>query len=127
MLHQPAGKSASVDSEKAMIAKLKAECGSQFTSKLEGMFKDVDLSGGGVGSWVVEVCVHPQFFFCVCSYIRVKGYGFGQARRVLWVFKRRENSQKQPVFEVVGLKMCKFSRNDFFCISMVGLRLKLCF
>ena len=27
-----------------MIGKLKAECGAQFTSKLEGMFKDVDLS-----------------------------------------------------------------------------------
>ena len=34
------GKSASVDIEKAMIAKLKAECGAQYTSKLEGMFKD---------------------------------------------------------------------------------------
>ena len=33
------GKSASHDAEKAMIAKLKAECGSQFTNKLEGMFK----------------------------------------------------------------------------------------
>ncbi len=39
------GKSASIDAEKTMIAKLKAECGSQFTSKLEGMFKDVELSG----------------------------------------------------------------------------------
>ena len=37
-------KSASVDAEKAMITKLKAECGSQFTNKLEGMFKDIDLS-----------------------------------------------------------------------------------
>jgi len=37
-------KSASVDAEKSMISKLKAECGSGFTSKLEGMFKDVDLS-----------------------------------------------------------------------------------
>ena len=27
-----------------MITKLKAECGSQFTNKLEGMFKDTDLS-----------------------------------------------------------------------------------
>ena len=27
-----------------MISKLKAECGSGFTSKLEGMFKDVELS-----------------------------------------------------------------------------------
>ena len=38
------GKSASTDAEKAVIARLKAECGSQFTTKLEGMFKDVDLS-----------------------------------------------------------------------------------
>ena len=37
-------KSASIDTEKAMISKLKAECGSAFTSKLEGMFKDIDLS-----------------------------------------------------------------------------------
>ena len=33
------GKSASVDSEKSMLSKLKAECGAGFTSKLEGMFK----------------------------------------------------------------------------------------
>ena len=37
-------KSASIDAEKSMISKLKAECGSGFTSKLEGMFKDVELS-----------------------------------------------------------------------------------
>uniref|UniRef100_A0A7S3REU1 Cullin-4 n=1 Tax=Strombidinopsis acuminata TaxID=141414 RepID=A0A7S3REU1_9SPIT len=37
-------KSASIDAEKSMISKLKAECGSGFTSKLEGMFKDIDLS-----------------------------------------------------------------------------------
>jgi cullin-4 len=38
------GKSASADAEKSMISKLKTECGSAFTSKLEGMFKDIDLS-----------------------------------------------------------------------------------
>jgi len=38
------GKSASLDLEKSMISKLKAECGAGFTSKLEGMFKDIDLS-----------------------------------------------------------------------------------
>jgi len=38
------GKSASVDSEKSMLSKLKAECGAGFTSKLEGMFKDMELS-----------------------------------------------------------------------------------
>jgi len=38
------GKSASVDAEKSMLSKLKQECGAQFTSKLEGMFKDMELS-----------------------------------------------------------------------------------
>ncbi|KAH8291276.1 hypothetical protein KR054_010269 [Drosophila jambulina] len=38
------GKSASVDSEKSMLSKLKQECGGGFTSKLEGMFKDMELS-----------------------------------------------------------------------------------
>ncbi|KAG2302196.1 hypothetical protein Bca52824_030847 [Brassica carinata] len=35
---------ASIDAEKSMISKLKTECGSQFTNKLEGMFKDIELS-----------------------------------------------------------------------------------
>ncbi|CAF1451196.1 unnamed protein product [Adineta steineri] len=38
------GKSASVDAEKSMLLKLKQECGNIFTSKLEGMFKDMELS-----------------------------------------------------------------------------------
>jgi cullin 3 len=37
-------KSVSDDSEKNMISKLKTECGCQFTSKLEGMFKDMAIS-----------------------------------------------------------------------------------
>ncbi|KAJ8329818.1 hypothetical protein O5D80_002012 [Batrachochytrium dendrobatidis] len=37
-------KSTSVDAEKSMLFKLKAECGPGFTSKLEGMFKDMELS-----------------------------------------------------------------------------------
>lgn len=37
-------KSASLDLEKSMISKLKHECGPQFTSKLEAMFRDVDAS-----------------------------------------------------------------------------------
>src|SRR5277367_3251964 len=37
-------KSSSEDSEKNMISKLKTECGCQFTSKLEGMFKDMNVS-----------------------------------------------------------------------------------
>jgi len=45
------GRSASVDAEKSMISKLKAECGSQFTNKLEGMFKDIDLSRDIMGQF----------------------------------------------------------------------------
>ncbi|KAK2719883.1 cullin-4B-like [Artemia franciscana] len=37
-------KSASIDAEKSMLSKLKAECGGAFTSKLEGMFKDMEIS-----------------------------------------------------------------------------------
>lgn len=36
--------SASEDAEKSMIAKLKMKCGSQFTSKLEGMITDLSLA-----------------------------------------------------------------------------------
>ncbi|KAL4220045.1 Cullin-3 [Mactra antiquata] len=39
-------KSVSDDSEKNMISKLKTECGCQFTTKLEGMFKDMTVSNG---------------------------------------------------------------------------------
>lgn len=45
------GRFASIDAEKAAISKLKAECGSQFTSKLEGMFKDVELSKDAMASF----------------------------------------------------------------------------
>lgn len=38
------GRTASDDYEKNMISKLKTECGCQFTSKLEGMFKDIAIS-----------------------------------------------------------------------------------
>ncbi|KAM9323145.1 cullin-3-B-like [Pholidichthys leucotaenia] len=37
-------KSVSDNSEKNMISKLKTECGCQFTSKLEGMFRDMSIS-----------------------------------------------------------------------------------
>lgn len=38
------GKSASFDAEKSMLLKLKQECGPNFTSKLEGMFRDMEIS-----------------------------------------------------------------------------------
>ena len=44
-------KSSSIDVEKSMIAKLKAECGAQYTSKLEGMFKDEQVQ-------LLRACMH---------------------------------------------------------------------
>jgi cullin 3 len=38
------GKSVSDDAERGMLAKLKVECGYQFTQKLEGMFNDMKIS-----------------------------------------------------------------------------------
>lgn len=38
------GTSASIDAEKNMLIKLKVECGGLFTSKLEGMFKDMEIN-----------------------------------------------------------------------------------
>uniref|UniRef100_A0A915PMJ1 Cullin family profile domain-containing protein n=1 Tax=Setaria digitata TaxID=48799 RepID=A0A915PMJ1_9BILA len=38
------GRSASVDAEKSMLSKLKQECGAAFTTRLEGMFKDMEVS-----------------------------------------------------------------------------------
>jgi len=38
------GKSSSIDLERTFLSKLKAECGTAYTSKMEGMFKDMDLS-----------------------------------------------------------------------------------
>ncbi|KFM72708.1 Cullin-4B, partial [Stegodyphus mimosarum] len=45
------GKSASVDAEKSMLSKLKQECGAAFTSKLEGMFKDMEISKELMGAF----------------------------------------------------------------------------
>jgi cullin-4 len=37
-------KTLSLDAERSVIAKLRVECGSNFTNKLEGMFKDLEVS-----------------------------------------------------------------------------------
>ena len=37
-------KSSSIDAERSFVSKLKAECGTGYTSKMDGMFKDMDLS-----------------------------------------------------------------------------------
>lgn len=56
-------KSASADAERSLLAKLKVECGAGFTHKLEGMFKDVDISrdyGKNFPNKTLEVFVLSQ-------------------------------------------------------------------
>ena len=62
-------KSVSDDSEKNMISKLKTECGCQFTSKLEGMFKDISVSNtmmeefkSHINSSQVSNCLNDSLF-----------------------------------------------------------------
>lgn len=45
------GRVVSTDMEKRFLSKLKAECGAGYTSKMEGMFKDMELSRGIMGSY----------------------------------------------------------------------------
>lgn len=54
------GRSISDDAEQNMIAKLKAECGFQFTSKLEGMFTDMTLSTETMAKFNVYLDTHPK-------------------------------------------------------------------
>ncbi|VDM65096.1 unnamed protein product [Strongylus vulgaris] len=51
------GRSASVDAEKIMLSKLRQECGAGFTQKLEGMFKDMELSKD-LGVAFRNYCIH---------------------------------------------------------------------
>jgi len=45
------GRSVSDDAEKGMLAKLKVECGFQFTQKLEGMFHDLKISNDTMAAY----------------------------------------------------------------------------
>lgn len=56
------GKSASVDAEKSMLSKLKQECGGGFTCKLEGMFKDMELSKD-INITYKQVCMARVYSF----------------------------------------------------------------
>jgi len=58
-------KSASTELEMSMISKLKMECGAGYTSKLEGMFRDMDLSSNLSASYALHLAKYrgePDFF-----------------------------------------------------------------
>jgi len=69
-------KSVSDDSEKNMISKLKHECGCQFTSKLEGMFKDMTVSGTTMEEFRSHVTASNVNLNGVDLFVRVLTTGF---------------------------------------------------
>ncbi|GAB6020164.1 Cullin-3 [Chamberlinius hualienensis] len=69
-------KSVSDDSEKNMISKLKTECGCQFTSKLEGMFKDMTVSNTIMEEFKLQVNTLGTNLYGVDLSVRVLTTGF---------------------------------------------------
>lgn len=69
-------KSVSDDSEKNMISKLKTECGCQFTSKLEGMFKDMTVSNTIMEEFKDHVLTSGTHLHGVDLSVRVLTTGF---------------------------------------------------
>jgi len=69
-------KSMSDDSEKNMISKLKHECGCQFTSKLEGMFKDISVSNTMNEEFRTHVAANQINLYGVDLTVRVLTTGF---------------------------------------------------
>lgn len=69
-------KSTSDDSEKNMISKLKTECGCQFTSKLEGMFKDMTVSNTIMDEFKQHINNSKTPLYGVDLFVRVLTTGF---------------------------------------------------
>ncbi|XP_022902234.1 cullin-3 isoform X2 [Onthophagus taurus] len=69
-------KSVSDDWEKNMISKLKTECGCQFTSKLEGMFKDMTVSNTIMDEFKEHVAKNETNLGGVDLFMRVLTTGF---------------------------------------------------
>lgn len=76
-------RSLSDDSEKNMISKLKTECGCQFTSKLEGMFKDMTLSNSMMDEFKIHINQTNKNILGVELFCRVLTTGFWPTQSVL--------------------------------------------
>ncbi|XP_016330389.1 cullin-3-like [Sinocyclocheilus anshuiensis] len=74
-------KSVSDDSEKNMISKLKTECGCQFTSKLEGMFRDMSISNTTMDEFRHHLQT-SQVSLCGVDLFASRSFGFGILDRV---------------------------------------------
>ncbi|KAK2143738.1 hypothetical protein LSH36_816g00043 [Paralvinella palmiformis] len=77
-------KSVSDDSEKNMISKLKTECGCQFTSKLEGMFKDMTVSNTTMEEFKTHITTSGVTLSGVDLFVRVLTTGFWPFQSATW-------------------------------------------
>ena len=91
-------KSASVDAEKSMISRLKAECGSQFTTKLEGMFKDVETSRDIMRGFAADEKIAKELPENVDVFVHVLTAGYWPTYAPCEVKLPRELDHLQRVF-----------------------------
>lgn len=91
-------KSVSDDSEKNMISKLKTECGCQFTSKLEGMFKDMAISNSTMDEFKLNCNQTGAHLYGVDLSVRVLTTGFWPTQST--PFKTILPSAPRAAFEV---------------------------
>ncbi|KAJ3333629.1 Cullin-4 [Blyttiomyces sp. JEL0837] len=111
------GKSASVDSEKSMLAKLKTECGAGFTSKLEGMFRDVETSKDIMNSFRMSARAMEQLGSLEMT-VNVLTAGFWPTYPVITVNLPDELSNGQKVFR--DFYMSKYSGRRLMWQSQLG-------
>lgn len=91
-------KSVSDDSEKNMISKLKTECGCQFTSKLEGMFKDMAISNSTMEEFKMHCLSTNAHLYGVDLNVRVLTTGFWPTQTT--PFKTILPSAPRAAFEI---------------------------
>lgn len=91
-------KSVSDDSEKNMITKLKTECGCQFTSKLEGMFKDMAISNSTMEEFKSQCNISDAHLHGVDLSVRVLTTGFWPTQST--PFKTILPSAPRAAFEI---------------------------
>ncbi|XP_021785513.1 cullin-4A isoform X2 [Papio anubis] len=116
------GKSASVDAEKSMLSKLKHECGAAFTSKLEGMFKDMELSK--------DIMVHFKQMVKLQEVFKAFYLGKHSGRKLQWQttlghavlkaeFKEGKKEFQVSLFQTLVLLM--FNEGDGFSFEEIKM------
>ncbi|XP_054303032.1 cullin-4A isoform X2 [Pongo pygmaeus] len=116
------GKSASVDAEKSMLSKLKHECGAAFTSKLEGMFKDMELSK--------DIMVHFKQMIKLQEVFKAFYLGKHSGRKLQWQttlghavlkaeFKEGKKEFQVSLFQTLVLLM--FNEGDGFSFEEIKM------